>query len=103
MLTDYTQTSHLLFIYVFVPIPSHLSLLALEPVLLVEAHIGLSAVQCDLVAVVLYSDLLEHTDQTHTQMLSAVRTVDGYIFNMTALLLVNKLEYQEDLQFLLNA
>jgi hypothetical protein len=103
MLTDYTQTSHLLFVYVFVPIPSHLSLLALEPVLLVEAHIGLSAVQCYLVAVVLYSDLLEHTDQTHTQMLPAVGTVDCYIFDVPALILVNKLEFQEDLRFLLNA
>ena len=103
MLTDYTQTSHLLFVYIFVPIPSHLSLLALEPVLLVEAHIGLSAVQCDLVAVVLYSDLLEHTDQTNTQMLPAVRTVDCYIFDVPALILVNKLEFQEDLRFLLNA
>ena len=90
MLTDYTQTSHLLFVYIFVPIPSHLSLLALEPVLLVEAHVLLRAVQRDLVAAMQDSDLLQHTNQTYTKVLTTVGTVHGDIFYVPALIFVNK-------------
>ena len=89
--------------YVFIPIPCHLSLLALEPVLLVEPHVLLRAVQRDLVAAVQDSDLLQNTDQTHPQVLTTVGTVHGDIFYVPALILVNKLEFQEDLRFLLNA
>ena len=81
--------SHLLLLYVVtILVPRHLPLLALEPILLVEAHIRLLAVQCDLVAIIRNRYLLKHANQAHSQPLSSVGAVHCGIFYVSALLIV---------------
>ena len=67
--------------------PRHLSLLALEAVLLVEAHLRLLAVKSDFVAALSYSDILKHTDQSHTQVLPTIRAINSDIFYVPTLIL----------------
>jgi len=66
-------------------VPCHLSLLSFESIYLIESHVRFLAIECDLVAIVGYCDVLDEGNQTHSKSLASIACVNCYIFYVSAL------------------